>query len=169
MLISVTSPAAACTFCGGGLTTRQTPREHFKRANYVAHGKLANPRFDPSGGTGSTEFHVGKVLKPDPAIGVQDVQIEYASGHMKVTVHNVGTKAAENVVVRVTDPLSGAVVAEEKIAKIEAPLDLVPRTQVIEFHNLDCVTCGRATVELNPDGKPEDDLNPFNNRVEYRY
>jgi hypothetical protein len=71
----VTSPAAACTFCGGGLTTRQTLREHFKRANYVAHGKLANPRFDPSGGTGSTEFHVGKVLKPDPAIGERAVVV----------------------------------------------------------------------------------------------
>ena len=68
-------PAAACTFCGGGLTTRQTLREHFKRANYVAHGKLANPRFDPEGGSGSTELHVGKVLKPDPAVGDRAVVV----------------------------------------------------------------------------------------------
>lgn len=71
----VTPPAAACTFCGGGLTSRQTLREHFKRANYVAHGKLANPRFDPDGGSGSTELHVARVLKPDPAVGDRAVVV----------------------------------------------------------------------------------------------
>jgi hypothetical protein len=69
VIASIGSVADACTFCGGGLTTRQTLREHFKRANFVAHGKLANPRFDPNGGIGSTELHVGRVLKPDPIIG----------------------------------------------------------------------------------------------------
>jgi hypothetical protein len=71
----VIAPAAACTFCGGGLTTRQTLREHFQRANYVAHGKLANPRFDPDGGSGSTELHVAKVLRPDPAVGDRAVVV----------------------------------------------------------------------------------------------
>ena len=71
----VIPPAAACTFCGGGLTTRQTLREHFKRANYVAHGKLANPRFDPDGGGGTTELRIGKVLKPDAAIGNRAVVV----------------------------------------------------------------------------------------------
>lgn len=69
LAVIITPPAAACTFCGGGLTARQTLSEHFKRASYVAHGKLANPRFDPDGGSGSTELHVGKVLKPHPALG----------------------------------------------------------------------------------------------------
>ncbi len=74
-LVILTDPfAAACSFCGG-LASRQTLREHFQRANYVAHGKLANPRFDPNGGRGTTEFRVGKVLKPDPAVGNRAVVV----------------------------------------------------------------------------------------------
>ncbi len=68
-------PAAACTFCGGGPAARQTLREHFRRAKFVAHGKLANPRFDPDGGSGSTELRVGRVLKPDPAVGNRAVVV----------------------------------------------------------------------------------------------
>jgi hypothetical protein len=68
-------PAAACTFCGGGPASRQTLREHFQRAKFVAHGKLANPRFDPDGGSGTTELHVGRVLKPDPAVGNRAVVV----------------------------------------------------------------------------------------------
>jgi hypothetical protein len=63
------SPAAACSICGGGFLSRQTLREHYARAKYVAQGKLKNPKFDPNGGAGTTEFHVESVLKPDPAIG----------------------------------------------------------------------------------------------------
>lgn len=62
-------PAAACSICGGGFLSRQTLREHYARAQYVAQGKLKNPKFDPNGGAGSTEFHVETVIKPDPKIG----------------------------------------------------------------------------------------------------
>src|SRR5437763_9093614 len=65
----LSGPAAACSICGGGLLSRQTRREHYARAKFVAQGKLKNPKFDPNGGAGSTEFHVETVLKPDPAIG----------------------------------------------------------------------------------------------------
>ena len=46
--------------------------------------------------------------------------------------------------------------------------DLKARTKRMEFHNIDCITDGGLSVELDPDGKI-DDLNPFNNKVEYRY
>jgi hypothetical protein len=75
VIILAGQPAAACTFCGGALASRQTLREHFHRAKYVAHGRLANPRFDPDGGTGSTDLHVGKVLKPDAAAGNRPVVV----------------------------------------------------------------------------------------------
>jgi hypothetical protein len=65
-------PARACTFCGG-LASRQTLRQHFQRATYIAYGQLANPRFDPNGGRGSTELRVGRVLKSDPAIGNREL------------------------------------------------------------------------------------------------
>lgn len=69
LLLVVPTPAAACSFCTGGLLSRQTLREHYARAKFVAQGKLKNPKFDPNGGAGSTEFHVESVLKPDPGIG----------------------------------------------------------------------------------------------------
>jgi hypothetical protein len=75
LLLCADRPAAACTFCGGGPASRQTLREHFRQAKYVAHGKLKNPKFDPNGGGGTTEFHVEKVLKADPAIGNRAVLI----------------------------------------------------------------------------------------------
>jgi hypothetical protein len=73
LLLLANRPAAACTFCGGGPASRQTLREHFRQAKFVAHGKLKNPKFDPNGGGGTTEFHVERVLKADPAIGNRKV------------------------------------------------------------------------------------------------
>lgn len=57
-------PAPACTFCSGGVTSRQALREHFRVAQYVAHGTLQNPRVEPNGLTGTTDFAVAGVLKP---------------------------------------------------------------------------------------------------------
>ncbi|OWK42353.1 RES domain-containing protein [Fimbriiglobus ruber] len=67
--------APACTFCGGGgaLGGRLTLSEHYRRAKFVARGKLKNPRFDPNGVGGTTEFHVEAVLKPDAAFAKQPV------------------------------------------------------------------------------------------------
>lgn len=68
-MVVVAQPVAACTFCGGSVQARQTLREHFQQSKYVAYGKLKNPRFDPKGGAGQTEFHVEQVLKADATIG----------------------------------------------------------------------------------------------------
>jgi hypothetical protein len=105
---------------------------------------------------------------PDPAIGPGDVAIEPMSGHLRVTVHNVGVKPAKDVSVLVRDNASQAVVGEAAIPLLEAPLDLKPRTVTLEFHNVDYVTRGSLTVELDPEGKVED-LNRFNNKVVYDY
>jgi hypothetical protein len=105
---------------------------------------------------------------PDPAIGLEDVKVEYASGHLQVTVHNIGTQPASNVMVRVTDTFGGRIIAEQLIPRIEAPLDLKPRSVRLEFHNVDCVTRNRLRVELvAKEGAA--DLNPFNNIVDYEY
>lgn len=105
---------------------------------------------------------------PDPAIGPGDVSLEFASGHLSVTVHNVGVRPVKNLMVRVRDNASRAVVGETIVPLLEAPLDLKPRTVTLEFHNIDCVTRGSLTVELDPEGKVED-LNRFNNKVVYEY
>lgn len=64
-LLTCPQPAAACTFCGGGLTARQTLREHFSSAKFVALGTLKNPRLDPTGAGGTTDFPVSQALKSD--------------------------------------------------------------------------------------------------------
>ena len=68
-----TPPATACTFCGGGVSSRQTLREHFQQAKFVAYGQLKNPRFDPNGAMSTTDFHVAHVLKQHEKIGNQAV------------------------------------------------------------------------------------------------
>jgi hypothetical protein len=73
--VAETRPAAGCTFCGSGVQSRQTLREHFRQAKYVARGVLKNPRFDPNGGPGATELHVDRVLKADPAVGDKAVVV----------------------------------------------------------------------------------------------
>lgn len=63
LLVSA-SAAHACTFCSGGVTSRQTLREHLATAQYAAYGTLKNPRVEPNGVSGATDFHVVQVLKP---------------------------------------------------------------------------------------------------------
>ena len=71
--ILATPPATACTFCGGGVSSRQTLREHFQQAKFVAYGQLKNPRFDPNGTMSTTDFHVSEVLKHHEKLGNQAV------------------------------------------------------------------------------------------------
>jgi len=69
VLVALAPPAPACTFCGESLRARQTLRMHHAAARAVLHGQLKNPRFDPKTDGGFTDFHVGTVLKDDPARG----------------------------------------------------------------------------------------------------
>ena len=67
------TPLIACTFCGGGVAARQTLREHFQQAKFVACGQLKNPRFDPNGAASTTEFHISQIIKQHEKLGNQSV------------------------------------------------------------------------------------------------
>jgi len=67
LVLLAPAPAPACTFCDGSVRSKQTLRLHFARAKVVLHGQLKNPRFDPATDAGTTDLHVGTVLKDDPA------------------------------------------------------------------------------------------------------
>ena len=57
---------SACTFCGGGLKTQQTLRERLQTAEFVAYGRLQNPKFDPNNGGGTTDFQIITTVKSSP-------------------------------------------------------------------------------------------------------
>ena len=63
----------ACTFCAGGVSSRQTLREHLASAQYAAFGTLKNPRVGPDGASGATDFHVAQVLKAHAPFAKQAV------------------------------------------------------------------------------------------------
>ncbi|MDB5308656.1 MAG: hypothetical protein JWO38_2858 [Gemmataceae bacterium] len=73
VLLVASGPASACTFCTGALRSQQTLRVRCAQAKLIAHGVLKNPRFDPKTDDGFTDFHVGTVLKDDPARGGRNV------------------------------------------------------------------------------------------------
>lgn len=65
-------PAPACSLCGS-LASRPTLREELAPAKVILYGTLANPRFDSTpgapAGSGTTDFHVLRTLRSDPAVG----------------------------------------------------------------------------------------------------
>ncbi len=68
VLLVLSAPLFACSFCGDGFSRRQPLRERFAESKVVIAGVLKNPvaRDD---GTGTTEFHITHVLKADAALG----------------------------------------------------------------------------------------------------
>jgi len=104
---------------------------------------------------------------PDPAICAQDVCLEYGD-HLHITVHNVGTQPVKDLLVRVSDGNTGTVLGERVVPSIAAPLDLMPKTELIEIQNANAVTKGSIIIELDPEGR-HPDLNRFNNRVVFEY
>ena len=65
ILVLAAASAAACSFCGDGFARRQPLRGHFADAKCVLAGVLKNPKPNPDGLSGTTEFHVSEVLKAD--------------------------------------------------------------------------------------------------------
>lgn len=63
-LLLVAAPLLACSFCGDSFARRQPLRERFAEAKLVLAGQLKNAVANPDG-TGTTDFHVVKVLKGD--------------------------------------------------------------------------------------------------------
>ena len=76
ILLLLPCPAPACSLCGN--VARQISLAHeFEQATVVVYGRIANPKLDikPGGlaGTGTTEFHIEKILKDDPAFPKQKI------------------------------------------------------------------------------------------------
>ena len=106
--------------------------------------------------------------KPDAAIGPEDVTMEPTSGMLNVKVHNVGVRPVDNIVVQVRDIDTGTVISEQIVKHLDAPLDLKPRIEGIEFPNLDAQARRGVEVILDPQNKLED-LTRLNNRVVHRF
>src|SRR6185503_15755099 len=105
--------------------------------------------------------------RPDPAISLRDVQLVF-NEHLIVPVHNIGSKPAEKVLVRVRDGRSGKTIGEKTIAHLDPPTNFKPSHNSVEFLNFNCITDGSIVVEIDPE-HAIDDLNRYNNRVEYKY
>lgn len=67
---------------------------------------------------------------PDLAVGEGDAWYDLATDRLKVRVHNVGSAAAENVRVSFNAP-DGSLLGEAVIPRLDAPLDLVPKTATV--------------------------------------
>jgi hypothetical protein len=56
-------PAAACSVCGSALKSKNTLREELAQCKAAAVGTLKNPKPNPSGTGGTTDFHFAKLIK----------------------------------------------------------------------------------------------------------
>ncbi len=72
VLIVAPSLAPACSLCGS-LLRRESLAVEFAEATWVLYGTVANPKLSTEGGqfagTGTTEFHIEKVLKAETPVG----------------------------------------------------------------------------------------------------
>jgi len=68
--------------------------------------------------------------RADLAMSVEDVVQE--DGKLKLTVHNIGGRAARDILVAAVDG-SGKVLETATIAELEAPLDLLPKVATLEL------------------------------------
>jgi len=101
--------------------------------------------------------------RPDLGIGTDDVRVE--GNRMKVTVHSLGSVDAPASKIVLRDAV-GKVLATAHAAALKAPLDLVPKTEVVSLslpHNTDWKG-GSVSVEIS--GKlPE--ITQMNNKVQF--
>jgi hypothetical protein len=102
--------------------------------------------------------------KPEADEPLPDLALSSArqDGHrLEVTLHNLGSAPARDIVVEVTDG-AGTRFAQRKLPLLEAPTDLVPRRQALVFENLEAP--GPLRIEADPAERiPE--LNEENNAV----
>lgn len=108
-------------------------------------------------------IHEPDFTLPDPAISLDTIEVVYAR-HLVVKVHNLGSTAATDVMVRVRDARSGKVIpgGEQRIKRIEPALDFKPSYMAVQFDEIYSVTQG-LIVEIESENP---DLVPWNNRVE---
>lgn len=98
--------------------------------------------------------------RPDLGISSEDVQWQ-KDNKIAITVHNLGSSTATNVLIRILDEKQKKV-AEKTLSLIEAPLDLNPRKTEVTF---DGITNDSVFVKLDPDGKIAE-LNEENNNIQ---
>jgi hypothetical protein len=103
---------------------------------------------------------------PDLAVGQGDVFYDRATDRLKVVVHNIGSGAAKDVVVRFEDS-EGKVLAERVIPLLEAPLDLRPRTAVVWLSQPLLHPVADIIVRVDPEGRCEE-ITRANNQVTWR-
>jgi hypothetical protein len=99
--------------------------------------------------------------RPDLGIGEDDVKVE--GGRMKVIVHSLGSVATPSSKVVVRDR-AGKVLATTAVPAIKAPLDLFPKTAVVELSLPKGEEWKGGSVTVESSGKiPE--ITQMNNRV----
>ena len=79
--------------------------------------------------------------RADVAIGPRDIEFDAKAGAFRVTVHNVGSTDARDVVVHLIDA-RGRRIAQAVIPLLRAPLDLTPKTAIV-------------TLKLRPGADPQ--------------
>jgi hypothetical protein len=89
---------------------------------------------------------------PDLAVGAGDIYYDKVTDRLKVVVHNIGSAPAENVVVRFEGP-NGQLLGERVIARLEAPLDLRPKTAMVWIPQPLLHPVPSITVRIDPAGK----------------
>ncbi|MCK5805925.1 MAG: hypothetical protein KAI66_24050, partial [Lentisphaeria bacterium] len=97
-----------------------------------------------------------KVVRPDLAISLSEIESDANSGTVTVVVHNLGMAPARDICVRLLDANSGRLMVEKRIPEIGAPLDLIPRATRLQFFKVDSTVQGPVRVVLDPEGEIEE-------------
>jgi hypothetical protein len=91
--------------------------------------------------------------RPDLGIGRDDVSTK--DGIVRVTVHSLGALAAPETTIAVKDA-AGKTIATARVPALPAPLDLMPKTAVVEIKLQAGANTAGASVEIDPDHKLEE-------------
>ena len=101
--------------------------------------------------------------RPDLGIDASDVKVD--GNHIKVTVHSIGAVDAPEAKVVLRDK-AGKVIATAKAAPLKAPVDLLPKTEVVALSIPAGADWKGGSVSIEMSGKlPE--ITQLNNRVQF--
>jgi len=106
--------------------------------------------------------------RPDLALASREIETDLNAGHATITVHNVGLAPAQGIVVRLVDAVTGTRMDEKTLARIDAPLDLKPRAERLQFFNVDTAPHGRVRVLVDPENAI-DEADEHNNVAEFAF